>query len=78
MGDRYDFLKNRNEGILDDDEKEKNKYTMDKLDELLAGGNTNTAGGGQTSAPEREISPEEQEKIDAWKGEVDDQVKNNI
>jgi len=50
---------------------------MDRLDELLQK-TSNDDGTGRQLNPEREIYEEEQKKIDEWKGEVQDQVNNNL
>jgi len=48
---------------------------MDKLEDLIGGGGGGTSDSRlDETAPEREIYKEEQDKIDAWKDEVEDQV----
>jgi len=60
---------------LDKEEIQQNKYTMEKLEELI--GSSGGGSGGNSineTAPEREIYREEQAKIDEWKDEINDQV----
>jgi len=60
---------------LDKEEIQQNKYTMEKLEELIGGSGGGSGGNSiNETAPEREIYGEEQAKIDEWKDEINDQV----